>query len=464
MQQYHRRPLARHSDAFPPAHSELNNNLISSTIEEGSGAFGGLQALTRVGLRHNRIMSVSADSFTGAEALEEIDLAGNPLTTVREASFSRLTHLRVLVIDSESLLCDCTLRWLPAWVREAGHAQTVTARCHHPQRLQGRPLLEVAAESLACHESPKPAIRLQPRTGKTLKGDNLTLSCEAESSANDTMQFDWRKDSQLVAAGRAVSLAWSHTDGRPGLVMRSELPLVNLTDADAGEYQCVVSNRYGVSYSSKARMEVHVFPVFEQRPSDLQLRAGNIARFDCKAFGQPPPSISWQKDGGSDFPAASQRRMHMLETEDGFYIVKVQAEDQGTYTCTARNEAGEIRANATLSVQEAPSFVRPMEDREVLGGDTAVLDCMASGSPAPRLTWTKDGTPLQLTERHFFTADQQLLIIVQTVPEDAGLYQCQLSNVLGEQRGFAKLAVLPGEWGECLRHPGNEVLCRVGVL
>ncbi|XP_043234427.1 leucine-rich repeats and immunoglobulin-like domains protein 1 isoform X2 [Amphibalanus amphitrite] len=348
---------------------ELNNNLISSTIEEGSGAFSGLHQLTRVGLRHNRIMSVSADSFTGADALEEIDLAGNPLTTVREASFSRLTALRVLVIDSQSLLCDCTLRWLPTWVREAGHAQTVTARCHHPQRLQGQPLLEVAPDSLACHESPKPAIRLQPRTGKTLKGDNLTLSCEAESSANDTMQFDWRKDSQL--------------------------------------------------------------------------RAGNTARLDCKAFGQPTPSISWEKDGGSDFPAASQRRLHMLETEDGFYIVKVQADDQGTYTCTARNEAGEIRANATLSVLEAPSFVQPMEDREVPAGDTAVLTCMAAGSPAPRLTWTKDGAPLQLTERHFFTAGQQLLIIVQTVPEDAGRYQCQMNNVLGEQSGLAKLTVLP---------------------
>ena len=390
-------------------------------------------------------MSVSAESFSGADGLEEIDLAGNPLTTVRETSFSRLTRLRVLVIDSESLLCDCMLRWLPAWVREAGHADTVTARCHHPQQLQGQPLLDVPADSLACHESPKPAIRLQPRTGKTLKGANLTLSCEAESSANDTMQFAWRKNTQPLSASRAVSLAWAHTDGRPGLVMRSELPLINLTDADAGEYQCVVSNRYGVSYSTKARVDVHVFPVFLQRPEDLQLKAGNTARLDCKAFGQPAPSISWQKDGGSDFPAARERRMHMLESEDVFYIVKVQAGDQGTYTCTARNEAGEIRATATLSVQEAPSFVRPMEDREVVAGDTAVLDCMASGSPAPRLTWTKDGAPLQPTERHFYTAGQQLLIIVQTVPEDAGLYQCQLSNVLGEQTGLAKLSVLPSK-------------------
>ncbi|XP_037093198.1 leucine-rich repeats and immunoglobulin-like domains protein 3 [Pollicipes pollicipes] len=136
--------------------------------------------------------------------------------------------------------------------------------------------------------------------------------------------------------------------------------------------------------------------------------------------------------------------MHVLPSEHVFFIVRVQPADQGTYTCRASNDAGEIQANATLSVLEVPSFVRPMEHRQVVAGETAVLDCMASGSPAPRLTWTKDGAPLLATERHFYTAGQQLLIIVQTTPADAGSYECQLSNVLGEERGSATLTVLPG--------------------
>ncbi len=53
-------------------------------------------------------------------------------------------------------------------------------------------------------------------------------------------------------------------------------------------------------------------------------------------------------------------------------------------------------------------------------GKTTVLECMASGSPKPKLEWLKDGEPLILTERHFFTAEYQLLIIVQTEPSDAG--------------------------------------------
>jgi hypothetical protein len=61
-----------------------------------------------------------------------------------------------------------------------------------------------------------------------------------------------------------------------------------------------------------------------------------------------------------------------------------------------------------------------MESKIVDEGETAVIECMASGSPKPRLTWTKDGGRLEATERHFFTADNQLLIIVKATKNDSG--------------------------------------------
>ena len=73
-------------------------------------------------------------------------------------------------------------------------------------------------------------------------------------------------------------------------------------------------------------------------------------------------------------------------------------------------------------------FVKPMESKTVPLGDTAVIECLASGSPKPRLTWTKDGGKLEATERHFFTADNQLLIIVKARESDAGRYECSMHN------------------------------------
>jgi len=71
---------------------------------------------------------------------------------------------------------------------------------------------------------------------------------------------------------------------------------------------------------------------------------------ECSAEGQPSPQIAWQKDGGNDFPAARERRMHMMPTDDVLFIVNVKMADNGIYSCTAQNLAGIIIANATLTI------------------------------------------------------------------------------------------------------------------
>lgn len=96
-----------------------------------------------------------------------------------------------------------------------------------------------------------------------------------------------------------------------------------------------------------------------------------------------------------------------------------------------------------MVLTETPHFLRPLMDCTVAKGETAVLQCIAGGSPPPRLNWTKDDSPLVVTERHFFAAANQLLIIVDAADADAGKYTCEMSNVLGTERGNVLLGVLP---------------------
>lgn len=93
-----------------------------------------------------------------------------------------------------------------------------------------------------------------------------------------------------------------------------------------------------------------VLPSFTKTPMDLSIRTGATARLECAAVGHPSPQIAWQKDGGTDFPAARERRMHVMPEDDVFFIVDVKTEDIGVYSCTAQNTAGAISANATLTV------------------------------------------------------------------------------------------------------------------
>lgn len=95
-----------------------------------------------------------------------------------------------------------------------------------------------------------------------------------------------------------------------------------------------------------------VFPTFTKKPSNITVRVDQTARLDCAAEGEPSPEIAWQKDGGNDFPAARERRMHvMLPTDDVFFIVNIKPIDMGVYSCIAHNKAGTIVANASLVIE-----------------------------------------------------------------------------------------------------------------
>lgn len=238
---------------------------------------------------------------------------------------------------------------------------------------------------------------------------------------------------------------YAHLRSQGGEVMEytTILRLRHVNFSSEGKYQCVISNHFGSSYSNKAKLTVNMLPSFTKSPTDLTIRAGAMARLECAAIGHPTPQIAWQKDGGTDFPAARERRMHVMPEDDVFFIVDVKVEDIGIYSCTAQNSAGAISVNATLTVLETPSFVRPLVDKTVAKGETAVLQCIAAGSPPPKLNWTKDDSPLSVTERHFFAAGNQLLIIVDSSLDDAGKYTCEMSNTLGTERGHIRLAVLP---------------------
>ena len=93
-----------------------------------------------------------------------------------------------------------------------------------------------------------------------------------------------------------------------------------------------------------------VYPRLVTTPVDQTVRAGSTARLQCSATGSPTPQVAWQKDGGFDFPAARERRMHVMPDDHVFFIVDVKPVDAGVYSCSASNDAGTVQANATLAV------------------------------------------------------------------------------------------------------------------
>ncbi|XP_061689794.1 leucine-rich repeats and immunoglobulin-like domains protein 2 isoform X2 [Syngnathoides biaculeatus] len=426
--------------SLPNLHTlDIHNNEISWAIEDSICVFDGMKKLNRLILQQNKIKSITKKAFEGLDELEYLDLDRNDIMSIDPEALLH-TKLKVFVLNTSSLLCDCHMQWLGPWLTSGRFLRSASAVCAHPAVLLGRDVLSVSPRDFVCDDFPKPRITAHPETSVALRGNNVTLSCVATSSSDSPMSTAWRKDGEVLYDAEVQNYA-RYREGE--LIYTTVLHLLNVNFTDEGRYQCVVSNHFGANYSNRAKLTVNELPSFLKTPMDLTIRTGTMARLECAAEGHPSPQIAWQKDGGTDFPAARERRMHVMPDDDIFFIANVKTEDMGVYSCTAQNAAGSLSANAMLTVLETPSFARPLEDRTVARGETAVLQCIAGGSPAPRLNWTKDDGPLALTERHFFAAANQLLIIVDAGPGDAGKYTCIMSNTLGTERGHIYLGVAP---------------------
>uniref|UniRef100_A0A3B3QJH9 Leucine rich repeats and immunoglobulin like domains 1 n=1 Tax=Paramormyrops kingsleyae TaxID=1676925 RepID=A0A3B3QJH9_9TELE len=425
---------------------ELEHNDISGTIEDTNGAFSGLDKFGTL----FKSISLSAG---GAHT------CGVPLLGQAEKAF-RAPPLR---IQSDSFLCDCQLRWFPEWLAARGLQAGVEAVCAHPESLKGKSIFEVQADSFVCVDLPKPQITVQPETTVAVLGKDVRLTCTAASSSSSPMTFAWRKDQEFLREADVENFA--HVRARDGAVMEytTILHLRAVTLAHEGRYQCIITNHFGSSYSNKARLTVNVLPSFVKMPRDITIRMGATARLECAARGHPAPVIAWQKDGGTDFPAARERRMHVMPDDDVFFITSVKAEDMGVYSCTAQNTAGAASANATLTVLETPHLAQELEDRSAVVGETVALQCKALGSPPPKVTWLKGEELLRVTDRHHFTPGNQLLVIRGVVPEDAGRYTCVMSNALGTERAHSQLTVLHS--AACGVHPSRpDSAVAVGII
>lgn len=68
----------------------------------------------------------------------------------------------------------------------------------------------------------------------------------------------------------------------------------------------------------------------------------------------------------------------------------MEASSAGEYVCEAKNSAGMTSAVAVLEVQSVPVIrLRPSGTVTVLPGKQIKLQCFATGSPSPSVSWIK---------------------------------------------------------------------------
>ncbi|XP_057175223.1 basement membrane-specific heparan sulfate proteoglycan core protein isoform X6 [Triplophysa rosa] len=190
--------------------------------------------------------------------------------------------------------------------------------------------------------------------------------------------------------------------------------------------------------SAAASLVVKVYP------ERVQVAQGNPVTLRCQVSGYPPHHFYWSLEDGRPISSTAEKRRQGEE----LHFPSVHPGDAGVYICTCRDQHSTNRSKAEIVVTTLPSkpievFIEEPKTQSVTVGATVSFICTAKSKlPAYTLVWTRRGNG-KLPNR---AMDFNGILTIQNVqPEDAGIYVCTGSNMLGMDEGSALLYVPAAE-------------------
>nr|XP_031831778.1 obscurin isoform X2 [Nomia melanderi] len=283
----------------------------------------------------------------------------------------------------------------------------------------------------------KPSFSKPLEDTKAIVGQPLKL--EAQVVAFPNPQVQWFKDGLPLRQTKEIYFM-NEPNGLIGL------RIDNVRPEDAGTYSLTASNSLGeITGSAKVEVEEkEKRPEFITNLQPLAVVEGFPAKMVVKVLGKPAPQLQWFKNGEEIKPDG--KRIKTVALPDGsqaLIIEKTTPEDAGEYQVIAGNTEGTSSCKGVISImgktqadlpEEKPVFVNPMRDVYVEEGQPLNLSASFTGNPLPDVNWTKDGLPVSPSDRVTVTCDGKKteLEINPCEPQDAGVYECRVTNPLGE--------------------------------
>ncbi|CAL4124571.1 unnamed protein product, partial [Meganyctiphanes norvegica] len=279
-----------------------------------------------------------------------------------------------------------------------------------------------------------PEVSIQPDRQTINQGTNAELRC-------------------VVAGVASPRVSWSKVNEEFGPSVRADGAILRITNAavsDRGMYVCTAESAGGTAQAAAIlEVERREPPVIDIYPEIRQtIVSGASALFQCHlTAGIPSPTVIWARTNGQPLTPNT-------ETLSGGVLRfnQVRGEEEGSYICTASNNAGTTTATATLEIQSLPLITLrsgPSPYR-VRVGDRITLECSATGDPAPSVSWNKLQVGLETTiGSRSSTPTSAIYEIKSATRADEGTYQCTARNAAGVSEERVQVQVteneLPGQ-------------------
>ncbi|KYO33974.1 hypothetical protein Y1Q_0024577 [Alligator mississippiensis] len=273
-----------------------------------------------------------------------------------------------------------------------------------------------------------------------IMGKSLKIPCTAKG--NPIPSLHW-----VIFDGTVVK-PLQFINAKLFLFSNGTLHISNLVPSDSGNYECIATSSTGSERRVVNLMveQRDTLPRIETASQKMtQLNFGDRLLLNCSATGEPKPRIIWRLPSKAvvDQVHRMGSRIHVYPN-GSLFIEAVTEKDAGDYLCVARNKIGDdlILMKVIVTMKPAKIDQKQYFKKQVPYGKDFKVDCKASGSPEPEISWSlPDGTMINnvmqaddsghRSERYILFDNGTLYFSKVGIAEE-GDYTCYAQNTLGK--------------------------------
>ncbi|XP_070549515.1 basement membrane-specific heparan sulfate proteoglycan core protein-like isoform X1 [Ptychodera flava] len=279
-----------------------------------------------------------------------------------------------------------------------------------------------------------PEISFDSDVLRVKEGEFVTLECSVDANPA-AYDVHWMRDGQRIYDGASY-------------------PLGNAGRNDAGTFVCMAHNRF---YDNSTAMGQKSLELVVEYPSTVTIALGQATvtkgsdlEMSCRAeTGSPDPYQLGLYQSNSS--GTYEIEVVSGATSAAFKIEDADVWRSGAYSCKAKTlffDGSELETSSvdlSVIVLSPPVILNKATEQISVSLDSeAILECIAEGSPIPKITWTDNVGEIRDA---LDSVDGNTITSTLTIPgiseQQLGIYLCEASNSAGRDLHGIEVVELP---------------------